>query len=369
MFGKLKYYKDKHLAILWIRGNSFINYSRPNMFYVIGIRGSGKSNFLEAIGENYLENGSPILDLCDARDGEGLGWAKKYRDDVLILHDKFTEVECPYAHKYFEDLSLRDFRDYKIVVNSTLLYCDFESYLDAVNTILLKLHHSRRHWKKPIYVLIREAQNIVYARLRKVKDQTQAKAEATYLLRESRHVGLATGIDTLRLTSVDIEVRIMADFLVIKNMGMFSLPKDIYFLYSYIEPYFFRVMRPQDYIVLSKEGAIGLGEVGLVSFHKEEEENILNELKISIHKKIDPFRKIDSRMRKKLLIHKKLLDYIYQKGFSNKRFLANATDTSYPTTLKHIGYHNTCVRDLGYCELCKKIDHPLKTSILKAEKY
>lgn len=353
------------LNILWIRGNTFIDFNRPNMFYVIGIRGSGKSNFLEAIGEEYLANECNIIDLCDAKDGEGLGWAKKYPKDVLILHDAFTQVEMRYDHKTIDEFKIDDIYSYRIIINSTLMYADFESYLDSINIILQTIHGSRRYWRKPIYAIIREAQNIVYARLRKTGDQTQAKAQTAYLLRESRHVGMATGIDTIRLTSVDIEIRALADLLIIKNMGLFSLPKDIFFLYSYLDPFFFRFMQPQDFVVLSKEGCIGLGEVKLVDFHKEEKENILGKLDIKISKTIDPLRKIDGKLRRKILTHKKIMDYLKDNPFTTKKALSLILNISTPTVITHINKHNMDIKLKGYCELCSRINHLLINKIIK----
>jgi len=354
----------KMLRVLWIRGNTFIDFDRPNMFYVIGIRGSGKSNFLEAMGEEYLFNECHVIDLCDARDGEALGWAKKYPEDVLILHDAFTQVEMKYDHKCFDELKMEDIYSYKVLVNSSLMYSDFESYLDAVNLILNLLHSYRRHWKKPIYVIIREAQNIVYARLRKTSDQNQAKAQTAYILRESRHVGLATGVDTIRLTSVDVEIRTLADILVIKNMGLFSLPKDIFFLYSFIDPHYFRFMKPHDAILLSKEGCIGFAEIEKVSFHKEEKENILNTLSIKIVKKQDPLKKLPGKLKQKIFTHKKIMDYIEKNPSYTKKRLALNLNLTVITVRTHIQKHDLSVREKGYCEFCNLISHPLKNKIV-----
>jgi hypothetical protein len=53
----------------------------------------------------------------------------------------------------------------------------------------------------------REASNLFYARLRLSNNQLAAKTEFIYMIREMRHCGVALGLDTLKYTSIDFDVR------------------------------------------------------------------------------------------------------------------------------------------------------------------
>jgi predicted ATPase len=48
------------MKIRWVRGNAKIRFNRPHTFFVIGVRGSAKSTWLETIGEYYLEKGNGV---------------------------------------------------------------------------------------------------------------------------------------------------------------------------------------------------------------------------------------------------------------------------------------------------------------------
>ncbi len=64
------------MKIFWIRGNETIRFNRPHTFFVKGVRGAGKSAFLEHVAACYLNEGHTLLDLFGSRDGEGLAWLR-----------------------------------------------------------------------------------------------------------------------------------------------------------------------------------------------------------------------------------------------------------------------------------------------------
>lgn len=61
------------LTIKWVRGEADIDFSKPNVFFSLGMRGGGKSAFLEMCGAKYLDAGGKVFDLFSSRDGESLG--------------------------------------------------------------------------------------------------------------------------------------------------------------------------------------------------------------------------------------------------------------------------------------------------------
>jgi len=58
-------------------------------------------------------------------------------------------------------------------------------------------------------------------------NQVFAKSQMVYLIREGRHCGLALGLDSVRYYVIDIDVRSISDFMVLKSQGMFGLSRDL----------------------------------------------------------------------------------------------------------------------------------------------
>jgi hypothetical protein len=66
--------------------------------------------------------------------------------------------------------------------------------------------------------------------------QLDSKARGIYLMRGSRHHGLASGIDSHKQTSVDTDFRALCDFIFFKSTGIGSLPDDLKFAYRFLKP-------------------------------------------------------------------------------------------------------------------------------------
>jgi len=60
----------------------------------------------------------------------------------------------------------------------------------------LDLFFKRYDWSRYICMIVRESANLFYSRMKLKQDQLAAKAEAAYLVRESRHHGLTLLMDT-----------------------------------------------------------------------------------------------------------------------------------------------------------------------------
>ena len=272
------------MEVVWIRGkNEKITFKKPHTWFVLGVRGSGKSSLLEHIGIQYLKRGACILDLFGSRDGEGLAWlrspyAKKRR--ILLLHGDHVEVDAPVDVKPSSEFTLEDVDEYDIIVSASPLYRSIEDEYDSVNNVVDTLY-KRFTWNRIVYLIVREAANLYYSRLKVVENQAAAKTQFIYLLREARHMGLALGLDTLKYTSIDVDVRVLSDYVLIKQVGALGLPSDLTWLYSFFDPLKLQNLYPQYFIILSKEGSIGVGEFPYHGWHKRERENILE--KVGVH--------------------------------------------------------------------------------------
>lgn len=249
------------MKIIWIRASESINYNRPHTFFVLGVRGSGKSALLEHIAENYLNQDHAILDLFGSRDGEGLAWLRSQwaeHKKILLIHGDNVTVHGSFDTRNIGKLSLSDFQNYDILVSSSPLYSGINDEFVHINTAIDMLYQ-RLSWKKLIFTIVRESSNLFYSRLKVSPNQVAVKAETIYLIREARHVGVSLGLDTLKYTSVDIDVRSVLDFLILKSQGVLGLPSDLQWMYGYFAPEVVRNMPPQNFFMATRKGSLGIG--------------------------------------------------------------------------------------------------------------
>ena len=353
------------MKIRWIRGNDTISFHRPHLFFVEGVRGTGKSSLLEALGCLYLNHGHSVLDLFSSRDAESLAWLRSpYVKDkrMLLLSGENVDVAAPCDVKKCSDVTLRDFEDYDIVISSPPLYLNLDQEFTMIAQLMDRLY-KRLSWNRLIYLMIREASNFLYSRIKLTDDQTQAKSQAVYMLREGRHCGLALGLDSVRLLSIDVDIRAITDYLFLKSQGMWGLPSDLHWLYSLFNPFLLRDMPPQFFTVVSKNGAVGVGEFNEVLWHKKERENLLNSLGIKVEYG-EPVEKGEYRGRYATIgdsEHSLILNlYINEsKGMST---IAKDLGRSTASIHAHIKRHDLSVSRSGFCPACRRVHSELETS-------
>ncbi len=254
------------------------------MWYVLGVRGSAKSSFLEHVAMNYAEKDAVIFDLFGSKDGEGLAWLRSpfVKDKkVLLIHGENVTVKGNYETRQADTLTLKDLEDYDLIISSNPLYLNPEQEFYCAGKIL-DLMYKRFTYKRLVCLMVREAANLFYARLKVSDDQILAKAQCTYLMRESRHMGICALLDSLKLTSVDSDVRNLTDYMVLKSQGLFGLPPDLKWLYSYFNPHILRNMPKDKFFIVSKGGALGLGEFPYHSWHKDVKEHIVKQVGLEI---------------------------------------------------------------------------------------
>jgi len=86
------------VRIAWITGGESISWRRPYVWLTLGVRGAGKSSFLEHLAEQHLGEGNCVLDLFACRAGENLGWLRSRwagEKRILLLCDENAVVEAP----------------------------------------------------------------------------------------------------------------------------------------------------------------------------------------------------------------------------------------------------------------------------------
>ncbi|RLE51384.1 MAG: hypothetical protein DRJ21_00235 [Candidatus Methanomethylicota archaeon] len=285
--------KPSPIKISWIKGLEKIDVNRPLVILALGVRGAGKSAFLEALAEHYLAKGHIVLDLFGSRSGEGLAWLRsqwvtKLRLPTLIvkgenINIKFQSKPINIDIKNWNELNLKTIESYRIIISASPLYYNINEEFKAVNYIMNQLF-KRLGWTKYICIVCRESANLFYSRLKHKENQKFAKAETIYLIREARHHGLALLMDTQKLTAVDIDLRMLCDYIIFKRQGMFTIPRDLWWIYRYIEPSWLQKCHQKYFIIMSNKANLGLGIFQMAKWHKRARENILRALKIKVEK-------------------------------------------------------------------------------------
>jgi len=271
------------------------SFKQPSVWFSLGQRGSGKSSLLEHVAELYMQKGAAIFDMFSSRDGENLGWlrSKKVQDKkVLLLRSPNTDVDCSWPVKNVESVTIDDFSQNDLVISSAPLYSSFDEEAYYIGQLTDKLFN-RLHWTRLIVAICREASNLYYSRLKLVGNQLEAKAQLVYTLRESRHSGIGLLLDSLRFTSIDIDIRSLTDYLCLKSLGVMGLPKNLEWLYSIYSPAVVRSMPQQNFLIVSRKGALGLGEFPFPRWHKLPREDLLRQLSIKVEHSAPTFKGLD----------------------------------------------------------------------------
>lgn len=356
------------MKVGWIRGGEHISFHRPHSFFCLGVRGSGKSSFLEHIGELYLESSHAVLDLFGSRDGESLAWLRSpwpQSKKILLIHGDNADVEAPCDTRPVSKIRLRDFRDYDILISSSPLYSSpSDEFLQVAR--LTDLMYKRMSWERLVYVIVREAANLYYSRLKVADNQLQAKGDMVYLVREARHMGIAMGLDTLKYTSIDIDIRAVTDYLIFKSQGVLGFPRDLNWIYGFVEPHITRKMPQGNFIILSRGGSLGLGVFPELTWHKQEKENILRAVGVDVDhgeeiqygESRGTFKTVGDHEHAKIILR-----YIKEEIGMGK--LGRAIDRSSRTILNQINLHDEQVESQGFCSVCRRVRGPYAKTMAK----
>ena len=354
----------------WGRYNGdSIDFKHALTYMAYGIRGSGKSTMLEHVGMEFLKQDLPILDMFGSRDGESLAWLRspwvtEQDKRVLLLHGENSSVASSHDSKPISEYRLSDLEDYDLVISSSPLYSSIDVEYREINKVVDEVY-KRRSWTRPVYIVIREAANLLYSRMKVSQDQTLAKASFVYFIREARHCGFSLGIDTQKLTSIDIDVRVTIDYLFIKSLGIYGLPSDLRWLYATYIPARLQKMAAKRFLMVTSGGSHGIGHFNYHKWHKEAGEDILKAVGVEVDHGEEM---VESKPSYQVgdLQHLEMCE-LRMDGYTFKQ-IADHQGTSEGTPWKHIKAHNDEVGRLGECQRCKRAKSPLSTVTITGEK-
>jgi len=346
------------MKIKWVRGNDKINFRRPDIWFVQGVHGSGKSSFLEHLAEIHLSLGHTVLDLFGSRDGEGLAFLRsKWADEkrILLVRGENVIVDGSWDTKTVEQITLSDFERYDIIISASPLYNDMDQEFIDVARLTDKIY-KRLTWRKMIYVIMREAANFLYSRLKLIEDQTEAKAQTVYMLREGRHCGISFGLDSVRLLSIDINIRGLSDYLVLKAQGVEGLAKELKWLYRYFFPHSMRRLKQNQFVIVTRKGSVGWGVFREVPWHKREKEDIMKTVGIKVEY-LEEIKEGEYRGTFKTVgdkEHAKIIRMYVEDGIGMDA-IAEKIGRSPTTVRMHIQKHNRYVETINACPSCKRV--------------
>jgi energy-coupling factor transporter ATP-binding protein EcfA2 len=359
------------MRIYWVYGGHNISFNKPYTWMCLGVRGAGKSSLLEHLAELYLSEGNVVLDLFAARSGESLGWLRsKYAIEkkILILTAENCLTSVPYADtKPATKLELSDFEKYDIIINSCIFYPNIDAEFEAVNQII-DLLWRRRRWNKIVYTLVREAANLLYARMKIAETQSLAKSFMAYWLRESRHSGCSLALDSQRFMAIDIDIRSLCDFLCLKTLGAGGLPRDMWFVYRYIKPNWLQYAKPKQFAIISRRGDVGIGIFPLPEWHVKEGEDIASKLGIHVAFEEAPEKPLDRGRYKTVgdAEHSIIIAAYIEEPYGMVK-LAKKFNRSASTINNVIIEHNNNVEKIGYCPACRRAKSNYAGKLAKKE--
>ena len=348
--------KVPDILIRWQRAQEHIPFTRPLRFLNLGIQGSGKSSLLEVLAIRHPK----IIDLFGSSDCEGLCWCKPefielfnqlyQRDpDILLITGQGKDVASRWDTLKVSEVTLSDFEEHDIVTTVHLFYADETQYFDGLQKITSLLWEKRLWWQEIWFVLIREAANWVYARLKVVKDDATAKKDLVKAYREARHHGLSIGLDTLRWTSIDKEIRDLANYIFVKQVGNAGLPDDLRWLYRYWRTYCMMHLKAEVFGIATLKGAVGFGRFDYPPWHKEEKENILRSTEIEVKKADNPMP-LDRRYAVADFEHAEMITKYVE--LKSTYAAGEALARNPQTVMNHIKRHNAAVKARGQCPKC-----------------
>jgi len=324
-----------------------------NTILNFGIRGSGKSTLLEHIGIDFMEKRKPILDLFGSQSGEALAWlrAPEVADKkVLLLHSDATSVASSYDSKPVSKYTLEDLEHYDLIISSSPLYPSVDAEYREIDKIV-SLVYKRKVWTKLVLMIIREASNLLYSRLKISNDQTLAKAEMTYFTKEARHSGFTLGLDTQKMTSIDSDIRVTIDYCFFKSLGIAGLPDDLHWLYRTYSPLRLQSMPPQNFLMLTKVGSHGIGEFPFHTWHKLPGEDILKAVGVEVEHGDEL---VDTKPNYQVgdLLHSEIIK-LRSEGYSYKA-IADMKGVAQATPFNHVKIHCEDVEKYGVCKRCER---------------
>lgn len=327
------------------RPNTFsgkIRRTGANIHWCVGIRGGGKSALLK----NLASSTHKIIGVYGARDDEVLDLLRMYKyfdgrfEKGLIVRPASVDVKSSWNTVTYDSLTLNDIEKHDIIVAPQKLFPKPELFFQGTQRIL-DIIWTRPSIDKTWGLLVLEAANVIYSRMfLKRANIEAAKAYLILLIREMRHVGVAMFLDSQRGMALDKEVREQSDYTYLKNMGSFSLPGEMKWVYKYLVPRGMRAMYPNEFACIDKWGGTYLGRSMLPPWHKNPHEDIYKSLGITFEKSDNAIDAVFNEAGEEdVFLHNEIMNVFYGEGNQKIKTTARLTNHDRATVQRHVKLH------------------------------
>lgn len=176
-------------------------------------------------------------------------------------------------------------------------------------------------------------------------------------------MGASLILDSLRLFSIDIDIRTLVDYLIVKAMGIDGLPKSLSWLYSkdFFDPNKIANMAPGEFILIDKKAGVGYSQFQQIPWHKQEYEDILQLTGIEVQYQDKSGESVIQAPSKNIgeLEHAEIIRlYVREDQGMNK--IATLISSrwnitrSTSTIWTHIQNHNAAIAGFGECPTCRR---------------
>lgn len=222
---------------------------------ITGVKGFGKSAFMEQAVERYVKKGFLVFDLYDSGDMESCFWVVRrcpnpvhpgqvplrYDEDACPLCGMEPATDYRILFVYPDEVTIRRVADPRIAVipaNAGLeaiveqalaenriitlasgLFDETELDYLLTNWIIQWRLLNRDVFRVNAVFLIREAASVIFAKRRERESQKYLKTALETFYRRARHVRTCIFFDTQSHTSVDIEFRRITERMIIKKQN------------------------------------------------------------------------------------------------------------------------------------------------------
>ena len=360
----------------WKRFPQKLDFSMPFRAVISGTTGAGKSSLVETLcilHDHHNDNNGKIIDIFASRDFENLAWCRhdQLKNNVLFVHGNSTKVSSEWSHKAVGELTLADYEQHKVVISIPAFYSsqkeEWSSLKKMTNVLWKRTHYAKNQvW----FLAVREGTSLLYSRIGLGGNQSEAKAQMIYTIKEMRHCGIGIAVDILRYLALDVEVRSLADMLFLKACGLDGLPDNLNWVYGYYDLFCDLMgMDVSNFIIATKKGGLGNGHFTLPYWHKQTYEDMLSLFKIEIKHSDDGEVNVGSENSPHIsdFEHVDIIKIRIAKGIgTTKLSQGGAWDVngkiirlpkhSSKTVYRQVQAHNASIKTSGYCEVCKRLD-------------
>jgi hypothetical protein len=192
------------------------------------------------------------------------------------------------------------------------------------------------------------------------ESQTAARSQGTYLIRQSRQVGLGLGMDSIRWSSLEVDLRTMSTVLFLKALGGMRLNDDLKWIFRHVDPLALNRLAQKYAIILTESGKLAFVQVRYPSWHKLEGEAMLRSLDINVEYKEnapEPAKDLGSHLTVSDQEHSEIISLYVEKAVGMES-VAKLKGRSSATVMGAIHRHDDMVNLSGYCSMCERVGSP-----------